>query len=239
MTRARPDHRGAALGRGQDHGHARAAARAAPARPRRARRQVRAGLHRSGLPRRGDRRRGFNLDTWAMPRIAARLRCSPKPRGMPTLLVDRRRRWACSTACRARVAGPARPPTSPPGSACRCCSCSTCRRRRRRRRRWRAASARTIPMSVSRASCSTASAASGIALLVAERSRSSASRSSARCRATTPSRLPERHLGLVQAREHADLDAPARRLAEIMAERHLDLDAIPRWRAGQAEQRGG
>jgi cobyrinic acid a,c-diamide synthase len=37
--------------------------------------------------------------------------------------------------------------------------------------------------------------------------------------------LPERHLGLVQAGEHADLAARLARLAE-MAERQLDLDAI-------------
>ncbi|MGH6735384.1 MAG: cobyrinate a,c-diamide synthase [Methyloceanibacter sp.] len=37
--------------------------------------------------------------------------------------------------------------------------------------------------------------------------------------------LPERHLGLVQAREHGDLDARLDALAD-MAERHLDLDAI-------------
>jgi cobyrinic acid a,c-diamide synthase len=37
--------------------------------------------------------------------------------------------------------------------------------------------------------------------------------------------LPERHLGLVQAGEHADLTALIDRLAAV-AERHLDLDAI-------------
>ena len=37
--------------------------------------------------------------------------------------------------------------------------------------------------------------------------------------------LPERHLGLVQAGEHADLDALIDRLAAT-AERHFDLDAI-------------
>jgi cobyrinic acid a,c-diamide synthase len=37
--------------------------------------------------------------------------------------------------------------------------------------------------------------------------------------------LPERHLGLVQAAEHADLAALSDRLA-LMAERHFDLDAI-------------
>jgi len=39
--------------------------------------------------------------------------------------------------------------------------------------------------------------------------------------------LPERHLGLVQADEHGDLDARLDHLADI-AERHLDLDAIKR-----------
>jgi cobyrinic acid a,c-diamide synthase len=37
--------------------------------------------------------------------------------------------------------------------------------------------------------------------------------------------LPERHLGLVQASEHADMDAHIDRLADVM-ERSLDLDAI-------------
>jgi len=39
--------------------------------------------------------------------------------------------------------------------------------------------------------------------------------------------LPERHLGLVQANEHGDLEARLDRLADI-AERHFDLDAIKR-----------
>jgi cobyrinic acid a,c-diamide synthase len=52
--------------------------------------------------------------------------------------------------------------------------------------------------------------------------------------------LPERHLGLVQAGEHDDLNARLDCLAR-MAERHLDLDAIlrlavpPQLSAGQAE----
>jgi cobyrinic acid a,c-diamide synthase len=39
--------------------------------------------------------------------------------------------------------------------------------------------------------------------------------------------LPERHLGLVQASEHADLQLHLERLAE-MAERHIDIDAVMR-----------
>ena len=37
--------------------------------------------------------------------------------------------------------------------------------------------------------------------------------------------LPERHLGLVQAREHAALEAFIERLADVMA-RSVDLDAV-------------
>src|ERR1019366_424734 len=37
--------------------------------------------------------------------------------------------------------------------------------------------------------------------------------------------LPERHLGLVQAGEHADLDRWLDRLADL-AEQHIDLDAV-------------
>jgi cobyrinic acid a,c-diamide synthase len=45
--------------------------------------------------------------------------------------------------------------------------------------------------------------------------------------------LPERHLGLVQAAEHADLSARLDRLA-VFAERHLDVDAIARIAAAPA-----
>ena len=55
--RTRNHRRRAALRLGQDHGHDRPAARAEAARHRGARREVRAGLHRSRLPRGGDRTR--------------------------------------------------------------------------------------------------------------------------------------------------------------------------------------
>ena len=42
--------------------------------------------------------------------------------------------------------------------------------------------------------------------------------------------LPERHLGLVQASEHADLDAHIERLADVM-ERSIDLDKVMRMAA--------
>ena len=50
--------------------------------------------------------------------------------------------------------------------------------------------------------------------------------------------LPERHLGLVQASEHADLDAHIDRLAD-MIERSLDLDAIRRCAGTSASTRSG
>ena len=50
--------------------------------------------------------------------------------------------------------------------------------------------------------------------------------------------LPERHLGLVQAGEHADLAALIDRLA-AMAERHLDLDAVAAAAAPLTSRRNG
>jgi cobyrinic acid a,c-diamide synthase len=47
--------------------------------------------------------------------------------------------------------------------------------------------------------------------------------------------LPERHLGLVQAGETADLDARLERLAEFVAE-HLDIAAVRRLAAGRLER---
>jgi cobyrinic acid a,c-diamide synthase len=43
--------------------------------------------------------------------------------------------------------------------------------------------------------------------------------------------LPERHLGLVQASEHGDIEACLTRFADL-AERHIDLDGIARLAAG-------
>ena len=89
--------------------------------------------------------------------------------------------------------------------------------------------ARASPRTIRRCSIAgvvlNASAASGIARLIAdalEPLRHSGARRDPARRALA---LPERHLGLVQAGEHGDLDARLARLADL-AERHLDLDAI-------------
>lgn len=50
--------------------------------------------------------------------------------------------------------------------------------------------------------------------------------------------LPERHLGLVQAREHAGLETFIERLADVM-ERALDLDAVLALAAPLAPEAGG
>ena len=50
--------------------------------------------------------------------------------------------------------------------------------------------------------------------------------------------IPERHLGLVQAAEHADLATRLARLAD-MAERHLDLDAVMNIAAAPNARAGG
>ena len=110
-------------------------------------------------------------------------------------------------------------------SACRSCWCSTCPASRRPPRRSPRASPPTTRTSRWPASSSTGSAASAIAAWRARPSRPSASPWSAPSSAMPASTLPERHLGLVQASEHADLAAHLARLGD-MAERSLDLDAI-------------
>lgn len=50
--------------------------------------------------------------------------------------------------------------------------------------------------------------------------------------------VPERHLGLVQAQEHEDINSYLNRLADL-AERHLDLDAVLACAAPFAQEAGG
>ena len=133
--------------------------------------------------------------------------------------------WACSTAFRPARAAPARPPISRGSTACRCCWCSTCRASRRRRRPSPRALPATTRRCASPAWCSTGWAASATASWPARPSRRSACRSSAAILRDPTLSLPERHLGLVQAGEHADLQTHLDRLAD-MVEASLDIDAI-------------
>ena len=119
----------------------------------------------------------------------------------------------------------ARPPTSPRISDCRSCSCSTWRDRRSRPQRSCAGFCSHDP----------AVRIAGVVLnrIASERHRALVADAIARLDVPILGALPreaaldlpERHLGLVQAGEHADLAALFDRLAEI-AERYCDLEAI-------------
>ena len=207
--RARPDHRRAALGFGQDQRDDRHVARAA-----RRGLKVRGaksgpdyidpGFHAAatGLP-------GVNLDSWAMPPAlldASRRRGGRRCRAGR----HRKRHGPVRRHSRADPAAPARPPTSPGSTACRCCWCSTSPVNRRRRRRSPRALRPTTRLCASPASCSTgwaASATGGSAREAIEALGLPVVGAILRDPTLT---LPERHLGLVQAGEHADLTGASR-----------------------------
>ena len=185
----------------------------------RARRQIRPRLYRPRLPRGGHRparRQSRQLGDAAFPaQRACHRRCDRYRPGRSS-----KAPWACSTAFPARPAAPARPPISRGSTACRCCWCSTFPASRRQSPPSPRALPPTILTCGSPASCSTGWAATATAGLPATPSKRSACRSSARILRDPTLSLPERHLGLVQADEHADLIAhhrPARRHGRALA----------------------
>ena len=223
---ARLHHRRAAFRRRQDHRDARrsggagagAASRCAPPRPGRI-----ISIRRSTPPR--SARRASISTAWAMPPALARQRWRRRRRPRRRSFIDRRRDGPVRR--RRRIAGPQRRDRRPRrafrlagGAGARRVAagaiggrrgariCGARSRRADRRRHPQSRRQRAAPRDGRRR----------------HRARS-AFRCSAPCRATATLALPERHLGLVQAGEHADLDALIDRLA-AMAERHLDLDAI-------------
>ena len=168
-------------------------------------------------------RPSFNLDSWAMPPSLIDALVAEHAAHADLLVIEGA--MGLFDGVPAPPLGPARRPISPRGSACRCCWSSTSPGNRNRRRRWCAASPPTNATCGSAGWCSTASAASGMCGWWPTRSPPSTFPCSARIPRDASLALPERHLGLVQAGEHANLAARLEHLAD-MAEQHLDLDAI-------------
>ena len=169
--------------------------------------EVRTGLYRSGVSRRRDGRSGRQSRQLGDAAVAAR-RADRATRRKAPICWSSKAPWACSTACPARPAARARPPISP-----RVYGLPV-----------------LLVLDVSGQSQSAAAVAAGFATydpevrvagvvlnkLGSERHRTLIARC-ARCRFGMPVVgaiprddtlvLPERHLGLVQASEHADLAA--------------------------------
>ena len=208
------------------------------ARHRGARGEGRAGLHRSGIPRgrhrRAERQPRFLGDAGDLLDALA----AQAADGAEIFVIEGVMGLFDGAAGAAR-AGAAPPPISPRISDCRSCWCSTWRGRRSRRRPWCAALRRTIRPCALPASFSIGSRSERHRALVADAIARSAFRCSARVPRDAALALPERHLGLVQAGEHADLAALIDRLADDgRAPSRSRCDHRPRRAAPIARGRG-
>ena len=165
-----------------------------------------------------------NLDSWAMPGplLDALGGASRRRRGH---FCHRRRHGPIRWRGRHRLARRGATADLAAHFGFRSCWCSMSRGRRSRRRPWSGVLPRMIRRLRSPASSSIASASEKHRKLVADAIAALGIGVFGALPRDAAIALPERHLGLVQAGEHADLAALIDRLA-AMAERHLDLDAL-------------